>query len=151
MPGVWEGKNMYVKRAWVGSLNDRRPRRLAGPPITNNSDIMVFLDHGVKVGLGVVEAWEARNLRWELAMVCLARLTLWLIFIEVLQAVAQSRGRLSERQAFGLASTELEELLGVESQWSERDLVVFSEGTPFKKSAKVAAIISPGVGAVDFM
>ena len=39
--------------------------RLAGPPITNETAVTVLLEHGVTVALGVTEAWEPVNTRFD--------------------------------------------------------------------------------------
>ena len=39
--------------------------RLAGPPVTNTTATEVLLKAGVTVAVGVQEAWEAANIRWE--------------------------------------------------------------------------------------
>lgn len=49
----------------VGVADVLSMRRLAGPPITNNTAAEVLLKAGVTVALGVQEAWEAANIRWE--------------------------------------------------------------------------------------
>lgn len=39
--------------------------RLAGPPITNETAVTVLLEHGITVALGVTEAWEPVNTRFD--------------------------------------------------------------------------------------
>lgn len=46
-------------------------RVLPGPPLTAQSSIGVLTDANVTVGLGIVEAWQARNQRFDLAWVSL--------------------------------------------------------------------------------
>lgn len=68
-----------------------------------------------------------------------------------LQAVAQSGGRLNERRAYHLVSGALDALFGLEQGSAERDLLVFKNGSPFKTSAKLAAVISPAAGVVELL
>lgn len=51
-PGDWDSK-----------------RTLPGPPLTQQSAIGVLTDAKVKIGLGIVEDWQARNQRFDLAWV----------------------------------------------------------------------------------
>lgn len=113
---------------------DRR-RILPGPPLTNNTALMELIEHGVIVGIGVREGWEARNTRFELEL-----------------AALESNGRLSEKQAYELATTDLEKLLGVD--WIDEDsadLVAYEGGGVLDMSSKVSAIISPARGIVDLL
>jgi hypothetical protein len=45
--------------------------RLPGPPLTKDTAITTLLAHGVKVGIGILEQWSARNARFDAAWVCL--------------------------------------------------------------------------------
>jgi len=38
---------------------------LPGPPLTEKNTVATLLEHGVIVGIGVPEAWEARNARFD--------------------------------------------------------------------------------------
>lgn len=42
---------------------------LPGPPLTNDTTLVKLLESGVIVGLGVRDAWEARNTRFDLQWV----------------------------------------------------------------------------------
>lgn len=42
-----------------------RRDRLAGPPVSAETELGVLLQHGVRVGVRIDEAWEASNLLWE--------------------------------------------------------------------------------------
>lgn len=44
---------------------------LPGPPLTNDTALVKLLEHGVIVGLGVRNAWEARNTRFDVQWVSL--------------------------------------------------------------------------------
>lgn len=44
---------------------------LPGPPLTNDTALVILLEHGVIVGLGVRGAWEARNSGFDIQWVSL--------------------------------------------------------------------------------
>ena len=56
---------------------------------------------------------------------------------------------MNKRQAYALASTNLDELLGIKHDSEEADLVAFEGGGLFDLSSKVAAVVSPQRGLVD--
>ncbi|RDB22753.1 hypothetical protein Hypma_010022 [Hypsizygus marmoreus] len=111
-------------------------RILPGPPLSNDTALVTLLKHGVTVGLGVRDAWEARNTRFDIQ---------W--------AALESNGRISQREMYALAYTNLQKLLGVREIDDESretgDLVAFIGGGPFDFSSKVAAVISPERQVVD--
>jgi hypothetical protein len=43
--------------------------RLPGPPLSKETEIALFLAHGVIVGIGIEEAWSARNMRFDVGWV----------------------------------------------------------------------------------
>jgi hypothetical protein len=47
-------------------------RILPGPPLTKDSQVSTLLAHNVTVGVGVIEAWEARNTRFDIGWVRLS-------------------------------------------------------------------------------
>lgn len=106
-------------------------RILPGPPLTYDSAISTLLDHGVTVGIGILEPWSARSTRFDIA---------W--------AALESDGKISEAQALALASTNLEKLLGASAQG---DLVVTRGGTILDFEAKVVGIISPRRGLFEWI
>jgi hypothetical protein len=64
----------------------------------------------------------------------------------------ESNGRINEQQAYSLASTNLEKLLGVINLIDENvDLVAYEGGSAFDLSSKVVAVLSPERGIVDLM
>ncbi|KAL5518561.1 hypothetical protein ACEPAH_244 [Sanghuangporus vaninii] len=109
-----------------------RRRILPGPPITKDSAISLLLAHNVTVGIGIEEAWSARNTRFDVA---------W--------AALEASGEISKTQALALASTNLEKLLGldVDPEWS--DLVATERGDLFDFESKVVGVIAPRKGVVD--
>ncbi|KDR83960.1 hypothetical protein GALMADRAFT_236481 [Galerina marginata CBS 339.88] len=122
-------------------LNPARPfpmvwdqrRILPGPPLSNDTALVTLLDHGVVVGLGVRNPWEARNTRFDVQ---------W--------AALESNARISKELAYALVSRDLERLLGIRGIDDESsDLVVYEGGSMFELSSKVTGIISPSRGFVD--
>jgi len=47
-----------------------RVHRLPGPPLSKETEITLFLQHNVTVGIGIEEAWSARNTRFDVGWVC---------------------------------------------------------------------------------
>lgn len=43
--------------------------RLPGPPISNDTAVLKLVEAGVNVGIGVQDAWAARNTRFDVALV----------------------------------------------------------------------------------
>ncbi|GLB33967.1 putative amidohydrolase [Lyophyllum shimeji] len=111
-------------------------RILPGPPLTNDTALVKLLDHGVTVALGVREAWEARNTRFDIQ---------W--------AVLESNGKIDRRQMHALAYTNLPKLLGVREDEGESqravDMVAYDRGGAFDFSSKVVAVISSERQQVD--
>jgi len=107
-------------------------RILPGPPLTQDTAITTLLAHGVKVGLGILEQWSARNTRFDAA---------W--------AALESDGQISKSEALALVSTNLEELLGVDS--GSGDLVATLGGSILDAEARVAGIISSRKQVVEWI
>ena len=64
----------------------------------------------------------------------------------------ESNGRIDEQQAYSLASTNLEKLLGIVNLSNETaDLVAYEGGSAFDLSSKVVAVLSAERGVVDLM
>jgi hypothetical protein len=67
-----------------------------------------------------------------------------------LKAALESNGRVGKLQAYALASTNLEKLLGVDVINADTgDLVAYKGGSAFELSSKVVAVISPQRGLVE--
>jgi hypothetical protein len=63
----------------------------------------------------------------------------------------ESNGRINERETYALASTNLEDLLGVRDiDGGMVDMVAYDGGGVFDLSSKVVAVISPERQLVDF-
>ncbi|KAJ4001803.1 carbohydrate esterase family 9 protein [Lentinula boryana] len=118
----------------VAATWDQR-RILPGPPLTNQTALDILLKNGVIVGLGVDHPQMAAETRFHLA-----------------QAYQDSIPSATAREVYGLATTNLEQLLGVKGiEPSSADLVAFDGGSVFNLSSKVVAIISPQRSQVDML
>lgn len=93
-------------RAFPGSWDERRA--LAGPPLTEFNPATALEKAGVKVGLGVPEEWQARQLLWEAA---------W--------AQKDSGGEVDRRTAVGWVSSNLEEILGLSKPHKLAEFVAY--------------------------
>ncbi|KIK64860.1 hypothetical protein GYMLUDRAFT_258822 [Collybiopsis luxurians FD-317 M1] len=114
-PSLWESK-----------------RILPGPPLTQDSAITTLLAHNVTVGVGVTEAWDARNTR-----------------LDVGWAALEAGGTISKAQAIALASSNLEKLLGLKSGTVASNLVATTGGTLLDFESKVVGVVSSRKGVVD--
>ena len=56
---------------------------------------------------------------------------------------------MNKREAYALASTNLDKILGIKHDSEDADLVAFEGGSMFDLSGKVAAVVSPHRGLVD--
>jgi hypothetical protein len=122
---------------------------LHGPPLTNHTAVTALLAHGVTVGLGVKEAWNARNAYMDAAWVC-AYSSVCTTGLTVIPQVADaSGGRISMADAFSLSSTNLEKLLGVHVEDELSDLVAFEGGRGWDLEGKAKAVISPVLQGSD--
>ncbi|KAG9313485.1 hypothetical protein JVU11DRAFT_5810 [Chiua virens] len=120
------------------------PAHLGGspddPPITEQSLVTTLFAHGVTVGIGhqgveedaQMSTWAARNLRWDAA---------W--------ASIDSGGLISIEDAFNMATTNVERLLGVTTRASESDVVATKGGDLLSFEGKVVAVTSARRGVVD--
>ncbi|TFY54437.1 hypothetical protein EVJ58_g8865 [Rhodofomes roseus] len=111
-----------------------RPQDLGRPPLTNDTALVALVDAGVTVGVGVRDAWQAPNTRFDAA---------W--------TVLESNGRITKEQAQAFVSTNLEKLLCV-GEWIGQDggdLVAYQGGGTFDLSSKPVAVISPGRALVE--
>jgi hypothetical protein len=104
-------------------------RILPGPPLTQESAVTLLLKHNVTVGVGILEEWMARNTRFDIA---------W--------AALESNGTINKERAIALATSNLDELLGVNSA---NDLVAYKGGDMLSMSSKVVAVVSKLRAEVD--
>ena len=74
-PNEWRSRRMYVVCHFpFANAKLMRWLRLPGKPLTEKNALSLLMEHGVTVGFGVQEKWMARNLRFDLAWVCILRL-----------------------------------------------------------------------------
>ncbi|KAG8906655.1 hypothetical protein FRC01_007930, partial [Tulasnella sp. 417] len=102
---------IIVSRARSFPMTWDARRMLPGPPLTWDTNISVLLRHGVTVGVGILEGWEARNTRFEVA---------W--------AALQAPGDISKEDALALASSNLEKIFGLPGSG---DFVAYKGGDMF--------------------
>ncbi|KAF8826905.1 hypothetical protein HHX47_DHR5000901 [Lentinula edodes] len=104
-------------------------------PLTNQTTLGILLDSGVVVGVGVNHPQLATETRFQLA-----------------RAYHDSVSSATAREVYGLATINLEQLLGVKGIEPESaDLVAFDGGSVFNLSSKIVAVVSPQRGLVDMM
>ncbi|KAF4563368.1 hypothetical protein EYR40_006911 [Pleurotus pulmonarius] len=108
-----------------------KKRILPGPPISRLTSVTTLLAANVTVGLGVEEAWNARNTRFEIG---------W--------ANLDAQGDLTKADAIALGSVNLEKLLGIDEGSANNDLVVTKTGSIMDFEAKVTGVISASKDAV---
>ncbi|KAF8447198.1 hypothetical protein L210DRAFT_3525216 [Boletus edulis BED1] len=106
-------------------------RFLGGPPLTADSLVSALLAAGVQVGVGLLDEFEARNLRWEVAQLALA-----------------SNGTIDQTTALALATVNVEKALGIEVDMPQ-DLVAYKGGDAFGFEGKPVAVISAQFGRTD--
>lgn len=119
--------------------------------MTKQSSIALLLEHNVTVGIGIEEAWSARNTRfdigWVRSSVVFARNTL-----TDTQAALEAGGQITKAQAIALGSTNVEKLLGGQVEPEDaHEMVVTEGGDLLDFESKVIAIISPRRKVVDLL
>ncbi|KAF9388150.1 hypothetical protein CPB97_001526 [Podila verticillata] len=102
-------------------------RCLAGAPLTQETGLSVLYKAGVKVGIAAKEPEDVRQLAW-------------------LAGWARSDLGLNEKEATGLVSWNLAELVGLSTATS--GLVIYN-GDPFEFGAKVAVIVGGGKTGIE--
>ncbi|CAE7231904.1 unnamed protein product [Rhizoctonia solani] len=107
-------------------------RVLPGPPLSRDSLIAKLLKANVTVGVGVVEAWEARNARFDIG---------W--------AALESNGDIKKQDALALGTTNLQKLLGLEGNDLLGDLVAYRGGDCFDLASRPVAVVSGARAVVD--
>ncbi|KAK3625394.1 hypothetical protein LTR56_003999 [Elasticomyces elasticus] len=105
-------------------------RSLTGPPLTNGTAVDALFSAGVKVAIATAEDWETRDL-------------------DLLAGIAHvnSGGKISEKEALDMVSTNIYEMLGLEQPDGTEEFVVY-EGHPLRIEGKVRAVAS-GEGTVS--
>lgn len=98
-------------------------RALTGAPLTNGTTIDALLDAGVVTGIGLHEDWELRDLGFAAGT-----------------AFKNGGGRLSEKQALDLVSTNIYRILGVEEEAADEGHFMVSEGSPLEIGSRIKAV-----------
>ncbi|GLB34476.1 putative carbohydrate esterase family 9 protein [Lyophyllum shimeji] len=111
-PGYWEQR-----------------RILPGPPLSRHSTLTALLAKNVHVAIGVVDEYNARNARFDIA---------W--------AALESNGTISKTQAIRLATTYLNRALGATSV---PDLVAYRGGSLFDFESKIVGVVSLQRGIIE--
>lgn len=124
---------------------------LPGPPTTAQGAIALLLSHNITVAIGIPQAWEARNTRFDAAWVRNHFRVVNCIYSNSEQAALEAGGSISKKDALALVSTNLEKLLGVSQDKLVPDLVVTKGGDLFGYESKVVAVISGARGVVDLV
>ncbi|WVQ81918.1 hypothetical protein IAT38_004045 [Cryptococcus sp. DSM 104549] len=111
-------------------------RIIPGPPLSNHTLPSYLASHGVTVGLGITEEWQARNTRYDAAWV-----------------YANSPEVFTKSSALSLVSDNLEELLGLNDDGKglkaeEKGWVAY-EGEVFGFGGRVRAVRGVAKGEVD--
>ncbi|KAF5371159.1 hypothetical protein D9758_004121 [Tetrapyrgos nigripes] len=110
-----------------------RARILPGPPLTQDTAFTKLIAHNITVGIGVSDTFMARNTRFDVAWVSL-----------------DSAGQISEADAIGLASMNIEKLLGTDTEdGTNTDWVATRGGSLLDFEAKVVGVVSSRRGVVD--
>ncbi|KAJ8088290.1 hypothetical protein PM082_022362 [Marasmius tenuissimus] len=110
-------------------------RILPGPPLSDKTAVETLIQHNITVAISSAateESWATRNLRWDAGWVAL-----------------DSLDRISTADALELASTKVEELVGLKIDDDDRDLVATKGGELLEFEGKVTAVISKKRGVVD--
>jgi len=100
---------------------------LPGAPLSTETGLSILYKAGVKVGLAAFEAEDVRQLSW-------------------IAGWARSDLNISEKEAVGLVSWNLAEIIGLPTGPTG---LVFYNGNPFEFGAKVAAIVGGGKSGVQ--
>ncbi|KAK4892215.1 hypothetical protein LTR27_009224 [Elasticomyces elasticus] len=105
-------------------------RSLTGAPLTNGTAIDALFSAGVKVAIATAEDWETRDL-------------------DLLAGIAHvnSGGKISEKEALAMVSTNIYEMLGLEKPDGTEEFVVY-EGHPLRIEGRVRAVAA-GKGTVS--
>ncbi|OCH88859.1 carbohydrate esterase family 9 protein [Obba rivulosa] len=112
-----------------------RLRIMPGRPLSEQSSLALLLAHNVTVGIGIEEAWSARNTRFDIG---------W--------AAIDAGEDISRAQAIAMGSTNVEKLLGGRVEAEDlRDMVVTSGGDILDFESKVVAVVSSRRKIVDLL
>ncbi|KAK1826394.1 hypothetical protein QBC39DRAFT_376548 [Podospora conica] len=122
---AWVGVVLAPLQAYAGTWDQRRS--LPGAPLTNGTAIDRLLDAGVATAIGTAEDWEVRDLALMAGTVH-----------------KNSGGRVSEKEALDLVSTNVYRILGVDKPGARAGHYVIHEGNPLEIGARVKAVCGGG-------
>lgn len=130
--------------------------RLPGPPISNDTALVTLLENNVLVGIGTADAALVAQTRLDLAWVGVNELSRRIDLdtnphLDIIKATAESNGRVSPEKAMGLATVNLERLLGIDQALQEGDMVAWARGSPFDMQSSVVGVVSSTQGWVDLL
>lgn len=121
-----------------------------------DSAITKLLAHNVNVAIGVLEDYDARNTRFEIARVSCCWIMTRIMCLTIIQAALDSNGRIGGSQAIALASTNLERALGLKLNahtdtlgFKNDDLVVYEGGSVLDMHSKVLGVLSSRRGITE--
>ncbi|KAH9999801.1 hypothetical protein BJV77DRAFT_1058149 [Russula vinacea] len=154
-----------ISRARVGViLTPLRPfpetwddrRILPGPPVSNDTALVTLLENNVLVGIGTTDAALAAQTRLDLAWVSYNGLSRLFQLdtnphLDIIKATAESNGRVSPEKAIGLATVNLERLLGIDQALQEGDMVAWAHGSPLDMQSSVVGVVSSAQRRVDLL
>lgn len=108
------------------------------------------------VGVGTTNVALAAQTRFDLAWVGSNRLFCFTapdtnLYPDIMEATAESNGRVSPEKAIELASVNLERLLGIDQAFQEGDMVAWARGSPLDMQSSVAGVVSSAQGWVDLL
>ncbi|KAJ6629347.1 hypothetical protein B0H10DRAFT_2388381 [Mycena sp. CBHHK59/15] len=108
-------------------------RSISGQPSSQETAFTVLFKNGVNVGMGIVNEYDARNARFDMAMVAL-----------------KSDSNINNAQVLARASTNIELALRLEEIWTGMDeLVAYRGGEIFDMESKVVGVVSARRAAVE--
>lgn len=128
--------------------------RLPGPPVSNDTALVTLLENNVLVGIGTADAALAAQTRLDLAWVSSNGRLFHLDanpHPDNIKATAESNGRVSPEKAIGLATVNLERLLGIDQALQEGDMVAWARGSPLDMQSSVVGVVSSAQGWVDLL
>jgi hypothetical protein len=154
------GRQAHVRQRF-GSLQNSETEyafttRLPGPPVSNDTALVTLLENNVIVGIGTADAALAAQTRLDLAWVSSNGLSRPIQLdtnphLDIIKATAESNGRVSPETAIGLATVNLERLLGIDQALREGDMVAWARGSPLDMQSSVAGVVSSALGWVDLL
>lgn len=129
--------------------------RLPGPPVSNDTALVTLLENNVLVGIGTTDAALAAQTRLDLAWVSYDGLSRLFLdtnpHLDIIKATAESNGRVSPEKAIGLATVNLERLLGIDQALQEGDMVAWAHGSPLDMQSSVVGVVSSAQRRVDLL